>query len=110
MSSISTSSFSGRKKLESSHFKQKNAIVDFKVSDKEEDNEDIRDEMDDIVEGYVEHSSNYSDTLDSSWFYSKNKATNFNGDVAITNAFKSFQYKVKLFRNTVAQLALNLTN
>ena len=35
MNSISTS-FYGRKKLESSHFKQKNAIVDFNVSDKEE--------------------------------------------------------------------------
>ena len=52
MSSISTSSFYGRKKLESSHFKQKNAIVDFNVSDKEEDDEDIRDEIDDIVEGF----------------------------------------------------------
>ena len=60
--------------------------------------------------GYVEHSSNYSDTLGSLWFYSKNRVTNFNADVVITNAFKSFQYKAKLLRDTVDQSAPNLTN
>ena len=70
MSSISTSSFYGRKKLESSHFKQKSTIVDFNFSDKEEDNEDIRDEIYDIVEGFNKKSddewseSNDTDFLD----------------------------------------------
>ena len=43
--------------------------------------------------------------LGSLWFYSKNQATNFNADVVITIAFKSFQYKAKLLRNTVDQPA-----
>ena len=66
MRSISTSSIYGRKKLESSHLKQKNPIVDFNVSDKDEDNGDIRDEIDDIVEGFNKKSDykwfEFSDT------------------------------------------------
>ena len=45
--------------------------------------------------------SNYSETIGSLWFYSKNEATNFNGDTERTNNFKYFKYKVKLLGNTV---------
>ena len=52
--------------MESSHLKQKNPIVDFNVSDKDEDNGDIRDEIDDIVEGFNKKSDykwfEFSDT------------------------------------------------
>ena len=44
----------------------------------------------------LEHSSNYSDTAGSLWFYSKDEATNFNNNTTDTNNFKSFIYKVKL--------------
>ena len=57
MSFISTSQFYGRKKLGSSLFKQKNAMVDVIVSDKEENNEDIRDEIDDIGKKKQSHQS-----------------------------------------------------
>ena len=43
----------------------------------------------------LEYSSNYSDTADRLWFYSKDVATNFNDDIAITNNFKFFKYKAK---------------
>ena len=36
--------------MESSNFKEKIAIVDFNVSEKEENNKDIRDEIENIVE------------------------------------------------------------
>ena len=36
------------------------------------------------------------------WFYSKDETTNFNADIANDNNFKSFEYKAKLLRNTVA--------
>ena len=36
------------------------------------------------------------------WFYSKDKATNFNADIEDTNNFKSFKYRAKLLGNTVA--------
>ena len=45
---------------------------------------------------------NYSDTRGSLWFYSKNKAANFDADIANDDAFKSFKYKAKLQGNTVA--------
>ena len=45
--------------------------------------------------------SNYSETIGSLWFYSKNEATNFNGDIESTNHFKFFKYKAKLLGNTV---------
>ena len=40
----------------------------------------------------IEYSSYYSETT-SLWFYSKDEATN--ADIANTNNFKSFEYKVK---------------
>ena len=46
--------------------------------------------------GLLEHRSNYSDTTGSLWFYSKDKATSFNVDIANTDDFKSFIYKAKL--------------
>ena len=44
----------------------------------------------------LQYSSHYSDATDSLSFYSKGKANNFNGDIANTNAFKSFDYKASL--------------
>ena len=37
------------------------------------------------------------------WFYSKDKATDFNADIANDNNFKSFKYKAKLLSNVEAQ-------
>ena len=50
----------------------------------------------------LEYSSNYSDTTDSSWLYSKDEANNFNADIEDTNNFKSFKYKTKLIESTAA--------
>ena len=50
----------------------------------------------------IEHSSNYSETTESLWFYSKNEATNFNADIANDNNYKYFKYKTKLSGNTEA--------
>ena len=50
----------------------------------------------------IEYSSNYSEITGSFWFYSKDKATNFNADIDNINNFKSFNYKAELLGNTVA--------
>ena len=50
----------------------------------------------------LEYSSNYSDTTGSLWFYSKDKATNFNTNIVDANNFKSFKYKTKLIGSTAA--------
>ena len=50
----------------------------------------------------IENSSNYSDTTDSLWFYTKDEAITFNANIANNNVFKSFEYKAKLLGNTVA--------
>ena len=39
---------------------------------------------------------NYSDTTGSSWFFSKDQATNFNAYFANNSAFKLFEYNNKL--------------
>ena len=39
----------------------------------------------------IEYSSNYSETAGSLWFYSKDKGTNCNTNIANTNYFKSFK-------------------
>ena len=52
---------------------------------------------------FIECNSNYSETTGSLWFYSKDKATDFNADIVNNNNFKSFKYKGKLLENTVAQ-------
>ena len=49
----------------------------------------------------IEYTSKYSDTTGTLWFYSKDEATNFNADIGNNNAFKFFEYKVKLLENTV---------
>ena len=49
----------------------------------------------------IEYSSYYSETTGSLWFYSKDKVTDFNVDIANSNDFKSFRYRTKLLRNTV---------
>ena len=58
-----------------------------------------------------EYSSNYSEKKTGSlWFYSKDEATDFNGDIANTNDFKSFKCKAKLLEDTVAQPEPNAAN
>ena len=44
----------------------------------------------------IKYSLNYSEKTESLSFYSKDKATNFNADIANNNNFESFEYKVKL--------------
>ena len=70
---------------------------------------DDAEDLDLVIPMYslTEYSSNYSETTGSLWFYSNNEATSFNDDVANTNNFKSFNYKVKFLGNTVAQDAPN---
>ena len=55
----------------------------------------------------IEYSSNYSETMGSLWFYSKDEAAIFNNNIANTNKFKSLKYKAKLLGNTVPQPAIN---
>ena len=50
----------------------------------------------------IEHSSKYSETTESLWFYSRDEATNFNADIANDNNFKSLKYKTKLLESTEA--------
>ena len=45
-----------------------------------------------LMYNLIKCSSNYSDTASSLRFYSKDKATNFDADIADNNAFKSFEY------------------
>ena len=58
----------------------------------------------------IEYSSNYSETAGSSWFYSNDRATYFNADIANNDNFKSFKYNVELWGNTAAQPAPNAAN
>ena len=50
----------------------------------------------------IEFGSNYSGTIGGLCFYSKDEATNFNGDIANKYNLKSFDYKSKLLGNTEA--------
>ena len=52
---------------------------------------------------FVEYSSKYSETTESLWFCSKDEVINFNAVIDNDNNFKSFNYKIKLLENTVAQ-------
>ena len=45
----------------------------------------------------IEHSSNYSEKTGSLRFYSKDKASNFNIDIANINNFKFFNYKANYY-------------
>ena len=42
----------------------------------------------------IEYISNYSETTESLWFYSKYEATNFNTDIANNNKFKSLNIRL----------------
>ena len=53
---------------------------------------------------------NYSETTEILCFYSKDKAKNFNNNIANTNNFKSFKCKAKLLGNTVDQPDPNAAN
>ena len=53
---------------------------------------------------------NLIEYISSLWFYSKDKATNFNNDIENTDDFKSFKYKAKLVVYTTAQPAPNQAN
>ena len=52
---------------------------------------------------FLEYCSNYSDTTDSLWFYSKDEGTYFNADIEKNVAFKSFVCKTKLVGKIEAQ-------
>ena len=62
------------------------------------------------VYNLIEYSSNYSETIESLWFYSKDEAANFNNNISNTNNFKSFECKTKFLGKTVAQPAPNAAN
>ena len=49
---------------------------------------------------FIEYSSNYSETAESLWFYSKDETTDFNANIPYTDDFKSLKYKTKLFKIT----------
>ena len=55
-----------------------------------------------LISNLIEYSSNYSETVGSLWFHSKDEATNFNAGSANNNNFKTFEYKAKFLENTVA--------
>ena len=56
----------------------------------------------------IEYSSNFSEAKGSLRFYSKDEATNFNGNIENTDDFKSVKYKAKLFGNTEADNATRI--
>ena len=58
----------------------------------------------------IEYSSNYSETTGSLCFFSKDKATNCDADIANDNNFKSFKHKAKLLGSTEAQFNPNVAN
>ena len=39
------------------------------------------------INNLIEYSSNYSETTESLWFYSKDEATNFNANIPSNNTF-----------------------
>ena len=63
-----------------------------------------------LVYYLLEHSSNYSDTTGSLWFYSKDEATDFNADITNNGTLKSFNCKAKSLGNTVEQSNPNQGN
>ena len=48
----------------------------------------------------LEYSSNYSDTTGNLWFYSKDDAVSFSGNIVSNSKFKTFEYKTRLIGNT----------
>ena len=70
--------------------------------------ETITDDAEDLdlvmpMHDLLEYSSNYSYMSGSLWFYSKDEETYFNAHIGNDNDLKSFKYKAKLLRDTVAQ-------
>ena len=53
------------------------------------------------MKNLIEYSSNFSETTESLWFYSKDEETKFNATIA-NNSFKSFECKTKLLGNAEA--------
>ena len=49
----------------------------------------------------IDYSSNCCEALGNLWFYSKDEAISFNGDIENTNKFISFKYKAELLGNKV---------
>ena len=63
-----------------------------------------------LMYNLIEYSSNYSETTGSLWFYSKDEATDFNGNIVnVIKVVKYFKYKAKLLGNAVA-MADNAAN
>ena len=50
----------------------------------------------------IEYNSNYSETTESLWFYSKDEATNFKAGITNPNNFTSFECKDKFLGNAYA--------
>ena len=50
----------------------------------------------------LEYSPNYSGTTGSVWFYSKDKTTDFDVDIANDDVFRFFKWKAKLLGSKVA--------
>ena len=57
----------------------------------------------------IKDSSNYSETTGSLWFYSKDKTTSFNANIA-NNNIESFEYKVKLLESPETDEANGILN
>ena len=53
------------------------------------------------MKNLIEYSSNYSETTECLWFYSKDEATNFNNDTKNPDDAKTFKYKAKLLGSTI---------
>ena len=49
-----------------------------------------------VIYIFLEYSSNYSDTMGSLWFFSKDDAANFNDYITDDDKIKSFMYKTEL--------------
>ena len=58
----------------------------------------------------IEYSSNCSEKTGSLWFYSIDKTTSFNADIANNINFRSFDYKANSLGNTIAKDAPNQAN
>ena len=88
------------------------AVFTLCITNVDETTIDETEDLDIVMPIYnlIQYSSNYSETSGQLWFYSKDKATNFDADIGNTGYFKSFKYKAKLLRNTDAQAAPNAAN
>ena len=85
------------------HLKIVHCLLNISNYDDEDDVEDL-----DLVKlkyNLIEHSSNYSETTEILWFYSKDEAISFK-----PGNFKSFTYNAKLLGNTAAQPLPNAGN